>query len=78
MQLVNDPTIDFAIQNANLDAAERATTKGADKLKQLLSQVAPGANKSVTLTGRRNASEQAIFEAIIQRGTGQRFSVLGF
>jgi hypothetical protein len=33
MQLVNDHTIDFAIQNANLDAAERATTKGADKLK---------------------------------------------
>ena len=30
------------------------------------------------MTGRRNAAEQAIFEAIIQRGTGQRYSVLGF
>jgi 4-aminobutyrate aminotransferase-like enzyme len=43
-----------------------------------LSSVAPGANKSVTLTGGRNAAEQAIFEAIIQRGDGKRYSVLGF
>lgn len=32
----------------------------------------------MTLTGGRNAAEQAIFEAIIQRGDAKRYSVLGF
>lgn len=43
-----------------------------------MGSVAPGQNKAVTLTGARNPAELAIFEAMIERGSDKRFSVLGF
>lgn len=43
-----------------------------------MGSVAPQGNKSVTLTGGRNAVEYAIFEAMIERGSNTRFSALGF
>ena len=33
---------------------------------------------SVTLTGSKNAVEQAVFEAMIERGSNSRFTALGF
>jgi len=43
-----------------------------------MGSVAPKGLKSVTLTGGNHAAEHAVFEALIQRGADQRFSVLGF
>jgi 4-aminobutyrate aminotransferase-like enzyme len=78
LQLLNNPEIDFAIQNANIDAGERATGDITARVQKILGSVAPAGNKSITLTGGSNAAEQAIFEAIIERGANQRYSVLGF
>ena len=48
-------------------------------VESIMGKVAPqGGKPSVTLTGSRNAVEQAIFEAMIERGSNTRFSALGF
>jgi hypothetical protein len=76
--LIANADLDFAIQNANFDAAERASGDISSKVQRIMGAVAPSGNKSVTLTGSRNAAEQAIFEAMIERGNDRRFTVLGF
>ena len=76
--MIADPSIDFSVQNANCDAAERASGDISEKVKKIMGSVAPNGLSSVTLTGGSNAAEQAVFEALIQRGTDTRFSVLGF
>ena len=59
-------------------AAERAPAEFGALVAQILGSIAPSGNKSVNLTGGRNAVEAALFDAFIQRGSNSRFSVLGF
>lgn len=68
---------DLGIINSGLDASHASDKDLTDKVKKALGPVAPGLLQAITLTGARNATEQAVMHALSARGD-QNSSVLGF
>ena len=75
--LTSNKQFDTNVINGNLDAASRVDGDFADRVSDALDSVAPRDLPAVTLTGKGNAVEQAIFAAMRERGD-DRMSALGF
>lgn len=78
LSILNSKDLDYFIQNSNGSAAERASGDFAKMVNSVMSPIAPRGLGQVTLTGGRNAVEQAIFAAMVERGSDSRMSALGF
>ena len=76
--LTRNSQFDANVINANLDAGSRVDGDFADRVSDALDSVAPRGLPAITLTGRNNAVEQAIFASMRERGSDARLSALGF
>ena len=76
--LTRNKMYDFQVLNGNLDASSRVDGDYADRASDELDSVAPRGLPQVTFTGPNGQVEQAIFAAMRERGSDERFSALGF
>lgn len=76
--MVRGSKFDSNIINGSLDAVDRVDSDFADRASDALDSVAPRGLPNVTFTGSSNAVEQAIFQAMRERGSDPRFTALGF
>jgi len=77
MTQVNSKEIDTFIMNNQLAADFTFSANLAEKLRESFASIAPKGLNGVTLVNGQNAVEQAVFDAMSERGI-QEFSVLGF
>ena len=76
--LIRNSQFDANVINSNLDASSHIDGDFADRASDALDSVAPNGLPNLTFTGPNNAVEQAIFAAMRERGSDERFSALGF
>lgn len=76
--LAKNSQFDANIINGSLDATDRVDGDFADRASDELDSIAPRGLPNVTFTGPNSAVEQAILQAMRERGADSRFTALGF
>ena len=77
-KITSNSHLDFSIINSNLDSSERPGRDLINLIGDVLEPHAPNGLSAVTLTTQSNAVEQAVSDAIQERGSDPSTAVLGF